>query len=224
MRAMILAAGRGERLRPLTDQTPKPLLTVGGQPLIAWHLERLAAAGVERVVINVAWLAEQIEAYVGDGSRWGVDVAFSHEPAGALETGGGIQRALPLLGNAPFWVVNADIWSDFPLQRLPREPASSAHLVLVDNPAHHPQGDFALIGERVSLQSGPRLTFAGIAAYRPALWSGYRPGRFPLAPLLHRAAAVGRVRGEHWPGLWHDIGTAERLSAARAAIEQSDAR
>lgn len=215
---MILAAGRGERLRPLTDERPKPLLPVGGHPLIAWHLARLAAAGVEQVVINTAWLGEQIEAYVGDGSAWGVAVAYSREPAGGLETGGGIHRALGLLGGGPFWVVNGDIWCDFPLARLPREPAGAAHLVLVDNPEHNPAGDFALRGGRVHAQGQPRLTFAGIAALRPALLAGCRPGCFPLAPLLRRAAAAGAVSGERWPGPWHDAGTPARLQALRDTL------
>ncbi len=217
MRAMILAAGRGERMRPLTDTTPKPLLEVAGRPLIDWQLTRLAGAGVTVVVINTAWLGEQIEAAVGDGSAWGVRVAYSREPAGGLETGGGIQRALPLLGEAPFWVVNGDVWSAYPLERLPRRPAGLAHLVLVDNPGHNPQGDFALDGYgRVRADGGARgLTFAGIGALDPALWDGCRPGAYPLAPLLRDAAARGQVRGERWAGAWHDVGTPHRLAALR---------
>lgn len=217
MKAMILAAGRGERLRPLTDLIPKPLLEVGGKPLIARHLERLSAAGVSEVVINIAWLGEQIENYIGDGSHWGVRVAFSREPGGALETGGGILEALPLLDKQPFWLINGDIWTDFPFSRLPPEPPLSAHLVLVDNPPHNIQGDFALEHSQVHNKGTWMLTFAGIAVLDPGLWSGYRPGRFGLAPLLRQAAEHGRVSGELWQGVWHDIGTPQRLHAARQA-------
>ncbi|BAU56505.1 glucose-1-phosphate thymidylyltransferase [Halorhodospira halochloris] len=215
---MILAAGRGERMRPLTDLTPKPLIEVGGQPLISRHLERLKQAGVDEVIINTAWLGEQIEEYVSDGHPWGVKVVYSREAKGALETGGGILKAMPLLGNQPFWLVNGDIWTDFPFARLPERPSDCAHLVLVDNPPHNEKGDFALANGRVHTSGAQMLTFAGIAALKPNLWSGYRPGNFPLAPLLRRAAELGRVSGDYWPGAWHDIGTPERLQAARQAI------
>ena len=155
MRAMILAAGRGERMRPLTDQYPKPLLTVAGKPLIEYHLESLAAAGVRDVVINLAWLGEKIMEHVGDGHRWGVRVRYSPEGRNALETGGGIHRALPLLGPAPFWVVNGDVWTDYPLSRLPAEPQGLAHLVLVDNPPHNETGDFHLDQGHGHHRSGP---------------------------------------------------------------------
>ncbi|MBK5937371.1 nucleotidyltransferase family protein [Halorhodospira sp. 9621] len=219
MRAMILAAGRGERMRPLTDTTPKPLLEVAGMPLIGWQLQRLSAAGVETVVINTAWLGEQIETAVGDGRAWGVRVHYSREPEGALDTGGGIRQALPLLGDSPFWVVNGDVWSDYPLQRLPRSLSVAAHLVLVDNPAHNPDGDFALDGQgRVTTGSGQRLTFAGIGAFHPRLWRGCRRGCFPLAPLLRSAAQRGELTGTYWPGIWSDIGTPERLEQLRRQV------
>lgn len=219
MHAMILAAGRGERMRPLTDHTPKPLLEVAGMPLIGWQLQRLAAAGVDTVVINTAWLGEQIEAAVGDGGAWGVQVHYSREPAGALDTGGGILEALPLLGDAPFWVVNGDVWSDYPLQRLPRAPAAAAHLVLVDNPDHNPDGDFALDAQgRVSAVGGRRLTFAGMGAFHPRLWRGCQRGCFPLAPLLRGAAQDGELTGEHWSGDWLDVGTPERLEELRRRL------
>lgn len=218
MQAMILAAGRGERLRPLTDQTPKPMLEVGGQTLIGRHLERLAAAGVIEVVINTAWLGKQIEEYIDDGSRWGLRAVYSREPEGALETGGGILKAMPLLGHEPFWLVNGDIWTDFSFSRLPCEPHSDAHLVLVDNPPHNHHGDFSLEDGLVHNYGEQMLTFAGIAALRPKLWSGYRPGNFPLAPILRHAAELGRVSGDYWGGAWHDIGSPERLQAARQAL------
>ncbi len=219
MRAMILAAGRGERMRPLTDTTPKPLLEVAGRPLIDWQLTRLAEAGAEAVVVNTAWLGEQIEAAVGDGRAWGLRVLYSREPAGGLETGGGIHRALPLLGDAPFWVVNGDVWSDYPLARLPSRPAGLAHLVLVDNPDHNPRGDLVLDGQgRVHAHGAQGLTFAGIGVFDPALWDGCRPGSFPLAPLLRGAAARGQVHGERWTGIWHDVGTPHRLAALRRQV------
>ncbi len=219
MRAMILAAGRGERMRPLTDSIPKPLLTVAGRALIHRHLDALAAAGVERVVVNTAWLGEQIRAQLGDGSDWGLEVVYSPEPPGALDTGGGIHQALPLLGPTPFWVVNGDLYTDYSLERLPRQPAALAHLVLVDNPDHHPEGDFHLRGNRVEAAGGgPRLTFAGVGCYRPELFAGCRPGAFPLAPLLRDAMAGGRVSGEHYRGRWCDVGTPQRLERLDRAL------
>lgn len=218
MKAMILAAGRGQRMRPLSDITPKPMLEVGGQTLIGRHLGRLAQAGVTEVIINTAWLAEQIEEFVGDGRYWGLRALFSHEPEGALETGGGVLNAMPLLGNEPFWLINGDIWTDFPFSRLPQQMECKAHLVLVDNPGHNRAGDFALSQGQIHTAGEPMLTFAGIAAVRPSLWSGYRSGNFPLAPLLRQAAKLGQVSGDHWRGMWHDIGTPERLQAARQAI------
>lgn len=210
---MILAAGRGERMRPLTDATPKPLLEVGGKPLIVWHLERLAAAGLRRVVINHAHLGQQIEHALGDGRRWGLQIVYSAEGEGrALETGGGILHALPLLGTAPFLVVNGDVWCDVDPARLGLETGLLAHLVLVDNPAHHPGGDFHLDQGRLFADRQPRLTFSGIGVYTPALFDGCEPGAFPLAPLLRDAMARGRVGGEHHRGRWIDVGTPERLA------------
>jgi len=219
MRALILAAGRGERMRPLTDTTPKPLLAVGGRPLIEWHLQALAAAGITEVVINHAWLGERIEAALGDGGRFGLQIRYSPEPPGALETAGGIVNALPLLGEAPFLVVNGDIWTDYAFARLPTAlHGDLAHLVLVDNPPQHPQGDFRLAGERVHAEGAPRLTFSGIGVYSPALFAGLPPGRRPLAPVLREAMAGGRVAGEHYRGRWFDVGTPERLAGLDALL------
>lgn len=209
---MILAAGRGERMRPLTDHTPKPLLEAGGKPLIAHHLERLAAAGISRVVINHAHLGDQIEAALGDGARFGLAIRYSPEGT-ALETGGGIFRALPLLGRDPFLVVNADVWTDMDFARLHLPPGRLAHLVLVDNPDHHPAGDFVLSGSEVLCEGAPRLTFSGIGVYDPALFDGCTAGAFPLAPLLRAAMARGLVSGHHHRGRWLDIGTPARLQA-----------
>ena len=209
---MILAAGRGERMRPLTDHTPKPLLEAGGRPLIGHHLAALARAGVREAVVNHAHLGAQIEQALGDGAAYGLRIRYSPEEV-ALETGGGIFRALPLLGPDPFIVVNGDVWTDFDPARLRLADADLAHLVLVDNPAHHPAGDFVLAGDRVREDGGPRLTFSGVGVYRPALFDGCAPGRFPLAPLLRAAIAVGRVSGEHHRGRWVDVGTPERLAA-----------
>jgi MurNAc alpha-1-phosphate uridylyltransferase len=214
MKAMILAAGRGERMRPLTDHTPKPLLPVAGKPLVQWHVEALVAAGLRQIVINHAWLGEQIEAALGDGGAFGAQIRYSPE-AEALETGGGIFRALPLLGEAPFVVVNADIVTDYPFQRLPTSLPGLAHLVLVPNPSHHPQGDFCLEQGLVRAEGVPLLTFSGIGVYHPRLFSHCRPGRFPLAPLLRAAMAQGQVSGELYSGHWLDVGTVERLQQAQ---------
>lgn len=210
MRAMILAAGRGERMRPLTDHTPKPLLRVGGKALIEYHIIALAAAGFEEIVINHAHLGQQIEAALGDGSRYQVRLRYSPEGQ-ALETGGGIFRALPLLGEEPFVVVNGDVWCDYPLAQLRRPLQGLAHLVLIDNPPHHPHGDFHLVGARVESEGEPRLTFSGIGLYHPALFAGCQAGAFPLAPLLRQAMALGKVSGEHYRGRWIDVGTPQRL-------------
>jgi MurNAc alpha-1-phosphate uridylyltransferase len=211
MKAMLLAAGRGERMRPLTDHIPKPLLRIGGQTLIERHLQALAQAGIQEVVINHAHLGGQLVAAIGDGSAYGVTVAYSSEPPGALETGGGICHALPLLGTDPFLVVNADIWTDFPFATLPARPDGLAHLVLVDNPAHHPGGDFSLQDQRVAALGPVRLTFGGIGVYRRELFAGCRAEPFPLAPLLRRAMDAGKVGGEYYSGTWFDIGTPQRL-------------
>jgi MurNAc alpha-1-phosphate uridylyltransferase len=210
MKAMILAAGRGERMRPLTDSRPKPLLPVAGKPLIVHHIERLATAGIRQLVINHAHLGDMIEAELGDGSAWGVEIRYSAEGR-ALETGGGIFRALPLLGEAPFLVVNGDIWCDIDFSRLQLPAGMLAHLVLVPNPAHHPQGDFVLHDRRVLDGDGERLTFSGIGLYHPRLFAGCQPGAFALAPLLRNAMAEGRVSGVRHSGSWVDVGTPKRL-------------
>jgi MurNAc alpha-1-phosphate uridylyltransferase len=216
---MILAAGRGERMRPLTDHTPKPLLPVAGRPLIVWHIERLAAAGITELVINHAHLGPQIEQVLGDGARWGVRIRYSPEGEGrALETGGGIYRALPLLGERPFLVINGDVWTDIDLGRLALPAGALAHLVLVDNPAHHPAGDFRLAAGRLRPDGAPRLTFSGVGVYAPALFDDCAPGAFPLAPLLREAIARDRVTGEHHRGRWIDVGTPERLAGLEALI------
>lgn len=212
MKAMILAAGRGERMRPLTDRVPKPLLKVGGRTLIERLIGQLTAAGFRELVINHAHLGQQLEQYLGDGSRFGVRIEWSREPEGALETGGGIVQALPLLGGAPFLVVNGDIWTDFPFAGVRRDLEGLAHLVLIDNPPHHPQGDFALDHGRVRADGPVRLTFSGIGVYRPELFRDCQPGKFPLAPLLRAAMAQGMVSGEQYHGTWLDIGTPERLA------------
>ncbi|HEX7043519.1 MAG TPA: nucleotidyltransferase family protein [Burkholderiales bacterium] len=216
MKAMILAAGRGERMRPLTDTVPKPLLAVGGAALIEHLIRGLARAGFRDLVINHSYLGNAIEAALGDGGRYGVRIRYSPEPDGPLETGGGIRQALPLLGDA-FVVVNGDIWTDYPFERLARPPAGLAHLVLVDNPPHHPRGDFALRDGRLA-PGGPALTFAGIGVYRAELFAECAPGRFPLAPLLRRAMEQQAATAEHYRGAWFDIGTPERLRALAARL------
>jgi MurNAc alpha-1-phosphate uridylyltransferase len=210
MKAMILAAGRGERMRPLTDHTPKPLLKAGGKPLIVHHLERLAAAGFREIVINHAHLGDQIEAALGDGSIWGVGIRYSAEQR-ALETGGGIFKAIGMLGPGPFLVVNGDVWTDLDLSRPRLAPGLLAHLVLVDNPVHHPEGDFALSAGMVVTEGRPRYTFGGVGIYRPDLFRDCTPGAFPLAPLLRRAMDRGLVSGERHGGFWLDVGTPQRL-------------
>ncbi len=211
MKAMILAAGRGERMRPLTDGTPKPLLEVGGKPLIQYHVEALREAGFRELVINHAHLGEQIVERLGNGEQFDVQISYSPEPQGALETGGGIKRALPLLGEEPFLVINGDIWTDYTYEQLYREPEGLAHLVLIDNPAHHPGGDFRLNGRCVVAEGEPKLTFSGIGVYRRDLFADSPHGAFPLAPLLRRAMRAGRVSGEYFQGRWLDIGTPQRL-------------
>lgn len=211
MKAMILAAGRGERLRPLTDHTPKPLLRAGGRCLIEHLIDALASSGFRDVVINLSYLGEQIRTHLGDGSRLGVRIAYSYDGPEPLETGGGIHRALPLLGENPFLVLNGDIATDFPFDRLHGQPAGLAHLVLISNPPHHPEGDFALDGGQVTGDADGRYTFAGIGVYHPDLFAGLQPGRFALAPLLREAISKRAVTGELYRGFWMDIGTAERL-------------
>ncbi len=217
MKAMILAAGKGERLRPLTLHTPKPLVRAGGVPLIEYHLRGLRAAGFTELVINHAWLGQQIEEHLGDGAQFGLTIRYSAEGE-PLETGGGIFQALPLLGDQPFALVNGDIFTDYPFAELRRPLPGLAHLVLVDNPGHHQAGDFALTDGRVTeAQPGqPSLTYSGIAVLSPALFNGCQVGAFKLAPLLRRAMAEGLVSGEHYAGCWVDVGTHERL----AQVEQ----
>ena len=218
MKAMILAAGRGERMRPLTDHTPKPLLAVGGKPLIVWHIERLREGGITELVINHAHLGEQIEAALGNGEALGVQLAYSAEPPGALETAGGIRHALPLLGENPFLVVNGDIWCDWDFRRARAVALTKtrlAHLVLIRNPLHNPKGDFALDHGHIlndATHAAPRQTFSGIGIYHPALFADL-PDRTPakLAPLLRQHAERGVVSGELHAGEWIDVGTPERL-------------
>ena len=214
MKAMILAAGRGERMRPLTDTVPKPLLPVRGRPLLDHHLAALARAGIDEVVINLGWLGAQIRDHVGDGTRYGLRVAFSEEGYPALETGGGIHRALPLLGERPFWLVNGDVFCDYAYAPHTLAAGTLAHLVLVANPVHHPAGDFALRGGHVAVEGAARFTYAGIAVLDPGLFEGCVPGRFPLAPLLRAAATRRAVTGELFTGAWSDVGTPERLAGA----------
>ena len=212
MRAMVLAAGRGDRMRPLTDHTPKPLLEVRGKALIEYHLAALQQAGVNEVVINHAWLGEQIESRLGNGDRYGLRIEYSPEIPEALETAGGIIQALARLGTEPFIVINGDIWCDYPLQRLPHHPDGLAHLVMVDNPPHNPQGDFCLNNGSLQAEGESKLTYSGIGVYHPQLFAGLEPGIRPLAPLLRNAMAAGQVSGEHYRGRWYDIGTPERLA------------
>ncbi len=235
MKALIFAAGLGERMRPLTDTTPKPLLRVGGKRLVEWHLEKLSALGVEEVVVNTAWLAEQFPATLGDGARWGLRITYAHEGATPLETGGGMWNALPLLGDAPFVLVNGDVWTDYDFTRLPREPDGLAHLVMVDRPPQATRGDFALDADGLLRDTGADLlTYSGIGMYRPQLLDGWRgivnapahvdgKPKFPLAPLLRAHMAEGRITGEHHRGRWTDVGTPERLARLDAELAGQDA-
>ncbi|MCX2896162.1 N-acetylmuramate alpha-1-phosphate uridylyltransferase MurU [Pseudomonas mandelii] len=222
MKAMILAAGKGERLRPLTLTTPKPLVRAGGVPLIEYHLKALAIAGFTEIVINHAWLGQQIENYLGDGSQYGVRIRYSPEGE-PLETGGGIYRALPLLGDEAFLVVNGDIWTDYDFSVLHQPISGLAHLVLADNPAHHPAGDFSLHDGLVrdGEADTANLTYSGIAVLDPQLFKNCSAGAFKLAPLLRAAMALGQVTGEHLDGRWVDVGTHERLAEVESLIEAS---
>ena len=217
--ALIFAAGRGERLRPLTDSTPKPLIAVGGKPLIEWHLEKLAAAGVREVVINTSHFAEQFEPALGDGSRWGVAIRYSYEGPKPLETGGGMRRALDLfessgLDDDLFITVSADIWSDYDYAELPDSISGSAHLVMVPNPDFHPRGDFNLDGSRLNEEGiGERLTFANIGVYKPAFIADQPDGAFKLLPLFQRVMRQGELTGERYDGRWHNIGNVAQLQA-----------
>ncbi|MBB71122.1 MAG: mannose-1-phosphate guanylyltransferase [Legionellales bacterium] len=216
MKAMLLAAGHGKRMGELTQSTPKPLLEIRGESLLGHHLRALAAHGISDVVINVSHLKDQIIAAIGDGSQWGINVVFSQEDQ-PLETGGGIANALPLLGDEPFIAINSDIWTDYPFSQLPSTIASEAHLVMVDNPEHVPNGDFAIDNDKLSLTGSPKYTYSGIAVYRPAFFAGIRATRFPLGPLFKHKIADGLLSGEYYDGEWFDVGTPERL----AAVQQS---
>lgn len=220
MKAMILAAGRGERMRPLTDHTPKPLLHIGKKPLIGYHLERLAKGGFTEVVINIAHLSEKVRDALGDGQHYGIKIYYSDEGEQALETGGGIFRALPLLGESPFLVVNGDVWCDYPLRPRHLHEPNLAHLILVDNPAHHPKGDFCARNGRLFLTGEPMLTFSGIGYYHPRLFEDCSEDKFPLAPHLYKAARRGLASAEHYRGHWHDIGTPQRLKALDAILSR----
>lgn len=234
MKAMILAAGRGERMRPLTDHTPKPLLPAGGKPLIVWHLEKLAAAGFREIVINHAHLGAQIEAALGDGAAWGVNITYSAEPPGALETAGGITKALPLLGNEAFLVVNGDVWCDVDFGQFSRStvktgqkcPESGARLLFVPNPEHHTGGDFSLNGEHVvPAQGSETVTYAGIGIYSPTMFRDVAPDRpMKLRPLLDSAIAAGKLLGERHAGRWVDVGTPQRLAELDQELRDNESR
>lgn len=214
MKAMVLAAGRGVRLKPLTDTSPKPLMEVRGKPLIVHHLERLRDAGFTQIYINTSWLAEKLEAALGDGSCHGVHIHYSYEGPEPLETGGGIFKLLPELGRDPFLIVNGDVFTDFPFETLKHriKPDALAHLVMVPNPAHHPQGDFHLSPAGHLRMSGePKLTYSGIGIYKAALFKDCRAGKFPLLPLLKEAMQIGALTGEVHVGVWSDVGTPESL-------------
>lgn len=230
MKALIFAAGLGERMRPLTDTTPKPLLTVGGKRLIEWHLEKLAAIGIGEVVVNTSWLAEQFPEALGDGGRWNLRIRYAYEGPTPLETGGGMLNALPLLGEAPFVLVNGDVWTDYDFARLPREPAGVAHLVMVDRPPQATRGDFALDHDGfVRAEGEQHLTYSGVGVYRPQLFDGWRgivvepstvgsKPKFPLAPLLRARMPGGGITGEHHRGRWTDVGTPQRLAQLDAEL------
>lgn len=226
MKAMILAAGRGERMRPLTDTLPKPMIPVAGKALIRRHIENLRAAGVREVVVNLGWRGEKIREALVDGSALGVTVQYSEEGWPALESGGGIFHALPLLGENPFIVVNGDVYADFPWPRLleaaRKLPATDlAHLVMVPNPAHNPKGDFALENGRISNAETGRLTFSGLSVHRPEFFAGCSGGHFPLLPLWRDYAAHGRLGGEIFTGLWSDVGTGERLAQLERCLAEA---
>ncbi|CAM5511030.1 N-acetylmuramate alpha-1-phosphate uridylyltransferase MurU [Rhodanobacter lindaniclasticus] len=229
--ALIFAAGRGERMRPLTDRTPKPLLSVGGKPLIVWHLEKLAAIGVNYVAINTSHLAEQFPGVLGDGSRWGLRIRYVYEGPEPLETGGGLLNALPLLGPEPILAISGDVWCDADFATLPAEPAGRAHLLMVDNPPHHPQGDFALDAQgQLHTEGTPRRTYSGIGVFRRELLEGWpeavgdvagaeaKPPRFKLRPLLEAAMAGGALTGSLHRGTWTDVGTPARLAQIDADL------
>jgi MurNAc alpha-1-phosphate uridylyltransferase len=232
-RALVFAAGKGERMRPLTNDTPKPLLRAGGKPLVEWHLEKLAASGVREVLLNISWLADKFEPALGDGSRWGLRLHYSHEGKEPLETGGGMLHARRVLGDAPFICVNGDVWTDYDFARLPTRPRAMAHLVMVANPVQHPKGDFRMEGDGTLRADGePKYTYSGIAVYDPRILTGWRevigkvpgtelsPPRFKLAPLLFDAMARGEIHGEFHGGRWTDVGTPERLAALDESLKE----
>lgn len=221
MKAMILAAGRGDRMRPLTDETPKPLLTVGGRPLIDYQLAALASGGIDEVVINLSWLGAKIRAMIGTGDKYGLNVTYSDEGAEALETGGGIYRALPRLGPDPFWLVNGDVFGDFRYDLRPLAPGVLGHLIMVENPVHHPRGDYSLADGRVTARGLHSWTYAGISMLHPDLFAGAADGRFPLAPLFDTAIGQRALTGEVFDGRWVDVGTPERLAALDRALSGS---
>lgn len=221
MKAMILAAGRGERLRPQTDTTPKPLLSAGGRPLIDYHIEALAAADITEIVINLAWLGKKISDYLGNGSQFGVSISYSDEGERRLDTGGGIMHALPMLGSDPFVVVNGDIWCDLDYRTLPAAPTTLAHLVMVDNPPQHPHGDFVLTDGHLSDSSDRRLTYSGIGVYRPELFDDCHEGVFPLAPVLRAHFTRRQISAQHFQGQWTDAGTPQRLQTLDETLTQT---
>ncbi len=224
MRAMILAAGRGERMRPLTDNVPKPLLEVAGKSLIVYQIEALESAGVKDIVINTGHLGEQIQYELGTGTSFGVDIFYSDEGENILETAGGIIQALSMLGDDPFIVTNADILTDFDYSSLPTEPDFDAHLVLVDNPPHNLSGDFAFENGRVIEQGTQMLTYSGIGVFYPHFFENCKPGRAPLAPLLHMAAKEKRLSGQYFTGVWSDIGTPARLEEVNNSFINTESK
>lgn len=223
MNVMLLAAGRGERMRPLTDKVPKPLVKVGEHRLIEWHLLRLARLGFKRIVINVSYLGEQVHAFLGNGENYGVEILYSVEDDEPLETGGGIARALPMLGSDPFLVINSDILTDFRFDKLRDKPERLMHLVLVNNPLHNPEGDFAIRDGMLKLSGEPSYTFSGIGVYHPSVFRDHS-GRFSVVPLIHHAARRSKACAELHTGLWLDVGTKDRLLAARDVVERNPRR
>ncbi len=221
MKALIMAAGYGERLRPLTNHTPKPLIEIAGQTLLERHIIALKDAGITSIVINVSWLADTIADYVGNGSRWGVQIRLSREGDRPLDSGGAMRHAMPLLGPSPFLVINGDIVCEFPLRTLTERSPTACHLVLVDNPPHNPKGDFGI--DQGQLVNDPTLTYCGIGVYQPALVAAApRPSRFSVVPLIRQAASAGTATAEHYKGRWLDIGTQERLDHARNLMKPED--
>lgn len=220
MRAMILSAGRGKRMRPLTDTCPKPLLTVHHKPLIVYHIEALQRAGIKEIVINLGYLGQKIKEELGNGEKFGVDIQYSWEDP-ILETAGGIMQALPFLGDKPFIAVSADIFTDYPFERLPKEPEGLVHLVLTDNPPHHARGDFALSEGRINETDKPLYNFAGIGVYRQELFKDYKPQVLPLYPFYKKAIENNQITGEHYAGLWYNVGTPEQLLTLNQQFLQS---